>query len=133
MEENAQRLIEWDENKNRLNKSKHGVDFNQAAKVVRCLHRTWRVYAIDFCPPRHEKREGEIFMSSVRVVIREPLPPTDVEIKNFRESALKELAELSNSDDETFCDEDCPELTDEQLARLMPVHVRQNEFRLTAR
>ena len=33
MEENLQRLIEWDENKNRLNKIKHGVDFNQAAKV----------------------------------------------------------------------------------------------------
>lgn len=28
-----QRLIEWDENKNALNKMKHGVDFNQAAKV----------------------------------------------------------------------------------------------------
>ena len=33
MEENFQRLIEWDENKNRLNKIKHGVDFHQAAKV----------------------------------------------------------------------------------------------------
>ena len=31
--ENSKRLIEWDENKNRLNKIKHGVDFNQAAKV----------------------------------------------------------------------------------------------------
>ena len=28
-----QRLIEWDENKNRLNKIKHGVDFYQAAKI----------------------------------------------------------------------------------------------------
>ena len=28
-----QRLIEWDENKNLLNKRKHGVDFNMAAKV----------------------------------------------------------------------------------------------------
>ena len=33
MEKNSQRLIEWDENKNHLNKIKHGVDFNQAAKV----------------------------------------------------------------------------------------------------
>lgn len=33
MEENSQRLIEWDENKNRLNNIKHGVDFQQAAKV----------------------------------------------------------------------------------------------------
>lgn len=33
MEEIAQRLIEWDENKNRLNKLKHGIDFYQAAKV----------------------------------------------------------------------------------------------------
>ena len=33
MEENSQRLIEWDENKNQLNKIKHGVDFQQAAKV----------------------------------------------------------------------------------------------------
>ena len=31
--ENSKRLIEWDENKNRLNKIKYGVDFNQAAKV----------------------------------------------------------------------------------------------------
>ena len=33
MEENSQRLVEWDENKNSLNKIKHGVDFRQAAKV----------------------------------------------------------------------------------------------------
>lgn len=72
-------------------------------------------------------------MSIVRVVINEPSPPTESEIKNFKATALKELAELNNSDDEIFCDEDCPELTDEQLARLMPVHTRQNGFRLTAR
>ena len=33
MEEHSQRLIEWDENKNQLNKIKHGVDFQPAAKV----------------------------------------------------------------------------------------------------
>ena len=33
MKEISQRLIEWDENKNRLNRIKHGVDFQQAAKV----------------------------------------------------------------------------------------------------
>ena len=69
-------------------------------------------------------------MSIVRVLINEPSPPTDAEIKNFRETALKELATLNDSDDEISCDEDCPELTDEQLARLMPVNSRQNELRL---
>ena len=72
-------------------------------------------------------------MSIIRVLINEPSPPTESEIKNFQATALKELAEMNNSDDEIFCDEDCPELTDEQLERLMPVHTRQNEFRLTAR
>ena len=33
MEENSQRLIEWDENKNQQNQIKHHVDFRQAAKV----------------------------------------------------------------------------------------------------
>ena len=33
MSKTLQRLIEWDENKNRLNKIKHGVDFQDAAKV----------------------------------------------------------------------------------------------------
>ena len=33
MEENSQRLIEWDENKNQQNQIKHRVDFRQAAKV----------------------------------------------------------------------------------------------------
>lgn len=67
-------------------------------------------------------------MSIVRVVINEPLPPTESEIKNFKTTALKELAKLNDSDDEIFCGEDCPELTDEQLARLMPVHNRGKIF-----
>lgn len=71
-------------------------------------------------------------MSIVRVLINEPSPPTDAEKKIFKETALKELAALNDSDDEISCDEDCPELTDEQLARLMPVHTRQSAFRLTA-
>ena len=58
-------------------------------------------------------------MSSVRILIRESAPPTEAEIKKFREEALKELSRLE--DEEIFCDEDCPELTDEQLARLLPV------------
>ena len=72
-------------------------------------------------------------MSIVRVLINEPSPPTEVEMKNFRANALKELDALNDLNDEIFCDEECPELTDEQLARLMPVHTRQAEFRLTAR
>ncbi len=66
-------------------------------------------------------------------MINEPSPPTVDEIKNFKATALKELAELNDSEEEIFCDEDCPELTDEHLARLMPVHSRQSELRLTAR
>lgn len=72
-------------------------------------------------------------MSIVRVLINKPSPPTEVEKKFFKETALKELATLNDLDDEISCDEDCLELTDEQLARLMPVHTRQGEFRLTAR
>ncbi len=71
-------------------------------------------------------------MSIVRVLINEPSPPTVDELKNFKATALKELAKLNDSDDEILCDEDCPELTDEQLARLMPVHNHRNELRLTA-
>lgn len=71
-------------------------------------------------------------MSIVRIVINEPLPPTDDEITRFKETALRELTELNNLSDETFCDEDFPELTDEQLARLMPVHTRQTGFQLNA-
>ena len=64
-------------------------------------------------------------MSIVRVVISESAPPTESEIKKFKEQALKELATINDSDEKIFCDEDCPELTDEQLARLMPVHSRK--------
>ena len=66
-------------------------------------------------------------MSIVRVVISEPLPPTESEIKKFKETALKELAELNGLDEEILIDGDCPELTDEQLARLMPVYLQRNE------
>lgn len=34
MEESLQRLIEWDENKNRINKVKHGVDFREASNEI---------------------------------------------------------------------------------------------------
>ena len=44
MEESLQRLIEWDENKNRINKVKHGVDFREAAKV---FEDTFRLEEID--------------------------------------------------------------------------------------
>ena len=71
-------------------------------------------------------------MSIVRVVINEPSPPTESEIKKFNEDALKELAKINDTDEEIFCDDDCAELTDEQLARLMPVHSRRNEYRLIA-
>ena len=71
-------------------------------------------------------------MSVVRVIINEPSPPTESEIKNFKEDALKELATINDSDEKIFCDEDCPELTEKQLARLMPVHARKKEYRLAA-
>ena len=58
-------------------------------------------------------------------MINESAPPTESDIKKFKEQALKELATINNSDEKIFCDEDCPELTDEQLARLMPVHLRK--------
>lgn len=61
-------------------------------------------------------------------MINEPAPPTKEDIKKFKEDALKELSALKKSDDEEFFDEDCPELTDEQLARLMPVHFREKFF-----
>ena len=64
-------------------------------------------------------------MSVVRVLINEPSSPTEADLKKFKETALKELATLNDSDEKIFCDEDCPELTDEQLARLMPVHTRE--------
>ena len=67
-------------------------------------------------------------MSVVRILIKEPSPPTEADLKKFRETALKELATLNDSDEKIFCDEECPELTDEQLARLMPVHAREKNF-----
>ena len=71
-------------------------------------------------------------MSIVRVVINEPTLPTDDDIKKFRADALRELANLKDADEEIFCDADCPELTDEQLERLLPFHLRQEAYR-TAR
>jgi len=71
-------------------------------------------------------------MSIIRTVINEPSQPTESEIKKFKEEALKELVAINDSGEKIFCNEDCPELTDEQLARLMPVHFRQKEYRLTA-
>ena len=71
-------------------------------------------------------------MSIVRIMINESAPPTEFEIKKFKERALKELSAINDSEDRIVCDEDCPELTEEQLSRLMPVHSRQNEYRLTA-
>lgn len=67
-------------------------------------------------------------MSIVRALINEPLPPTEDEIKKFKEAAIKELVALNDSDEKFFCDEECPELTDEQLARLMPIHIREKNF-----
>ena len=64
-------------------------------------------------------------MSIVRILINESSPPTEADLKNFKEVALKELATPDDSDEKIFCDEDCSELTDEQLARLMPVHTRK--------
>lgn len=65
-------------------------------------------------------------------MITEPASPTADEIKKFKVTALKELSELNDSDEEIFHDEECAELTDEQLARLMPVYSRRNDYRLTA-
>ena len=65
-------------------------------------------------------------------MITEPSPPTEAEIKKFKADALGALSTLNDSEEEIFCDDECPELTDEQLARLKPVHLRRNEYRLTA-
>ncbi len=67
-------------------------------------------------------------MSIVRILINEPSTPTENEIKNFKKQALRELSEINNFDEEIFCDEDCPELTDEQISRLMPVHAHEKIF-----
>ena len=67
-------------------------------------------------------------MSIVRILINKPTPPTESEIKKFKEDALKELATINDVDEKIFYDEDCPELTEEQLARLMPVHLHEKIF-----
>ena len=65
-------------------------------------------------------------------MIKEPSPPSEADIKNFKEKALAEIAKINDSEEKIFCDEECPELTDEQLSRLMPVHSRKKIYRSPA-
>lgn len=62
-------------------------------------------------------------MAIVRMLIKEPEPPTDEEIRKFRERAAIELAKLDDFDDSDIVyDEDCPKQTDEELARFKRVY-----------
>lgn len=63
-------------------------------------------------------------MATVRVFVREGVPPTAEEIRLFRERAREELARLDDFDDGLVSfDEDCPPLTFEQLAKFVRPHV----------
>ncbi|MBR7024749.1 MAG: hypothetical protein IKI08_01910 [Selenomonadaceae bacterium] len=44
-------------------------------------------------------------MSIVRILINEPSPPTESEIKKFKEDALKELATINDVDEKIFLEE----------------------------
>ena len=62
-------------------------------------------------------------MLNVKMIIREPSPPTEEEIRKFEEEAAIELAKLEDFDDSFIVyDEDCPKQTDEELAKFERVH-----------
>ena len=62
-------------------------------------------------------------MSNVKMIVREPSPPTEEEIRKFEEEAAIELAKLEDFDDSFIVyDEDCPPLSDEELERMERVH-----------
>lgn len=44
-------------------------------------------------------------MSIVRILINETSPPTESEIKKFKEDALKELATINDVDEKIFLEE----------------------------
>ena len=74
-------------------------------------------------------------MSIVRVNInlKIPTPPTEEQIRKFKEEAKIELANLENFDDsDIIYDEDCSPLTDEELDRMERVHWTHKEQRMTA-
>lgn len=61
-------------------------------------------------------------MAIVKMLIKEPEPPTEEEIRKFRERAAIELAKLDDFDDSGIVyDEDCPKQTDEELAKFKRV------------
>lgn len=72
-------------------------------------------------------------MAIVKMFIREPEPPTEEEIRKFREKAAIELAKLEDFDDSSIVyDEDCPKQTDEELAKFKRVNWSQAKEKLTA-
>lgn len=72
-------------------------------------------------------------MAIVKMFIREPKPPTEEEIRKFREKAAIELAKLEDFDDSSVVyDEDCPKQTDEELAKFKRVNWSQAKEKLTA-
>ena len=72
-------------------------------------------------------------MLNVKMIIKEPLPPTEEEILKFKEEAAIELAKLENFDDSYIVyDEDCPPLTDEELNRMERVNWIQERQQATA-
>ena len=74
-------------------------------------------------------------MSIVRVNVnlKVPTPPTEEQIRKFKEDAKIELAKLENFDDsDIIYDEDCPPLTDEELDRMERVHWTHTKHRIIA-
>ena len=56
-------------------------------------------------------------MATITYILRKGQPLTEEQKKRLE--ALKQM-----SDDEIICDEECPELTDEQLAQFKPANPR---------
>ena len=72
-------------------------------------------------------------MAIVRMVLKEPEPPTEEEIRKFKEEAAIELAKLEDFDDSFIVyDEDCPKQTDEELAKFERVHWQRKKQRVVA-
>ena len=72
-------------------------------------------------------------MAIVRMVLKEPEPPTEEEIRKFKEEAAIELAKLEDFDDSFIVyDEDCPKQTDEELAKFERVHWSRKKQRVVA-
>ena len=89
--------VEWDEQKNEINKKKHGISFETAALVFADEDR------IEYFDKLHTIRNGQ--------------KPTELQVREIEEASKRQI----------LYDEDSPELTTEQYAEMAAVARQKRE------